>query len=234
MSVNNWMPFFIGDYLGGTQRLTTEQHGAYLLLIFDYWRNGPPPLNDAILCSISRLKLARFRKHKETLLGFFEVRDGKLFHARIDAEKNKAEQRAAKFTERAKVAADARWHDTRTDAPSNASSMPQAMLEQCPPSPPYSVPTEQPGKVDPRKRVFDDGVALLVRTGSSAGSARSFIGSLRKSATDDKLSALIAEAIRLNISEPKSWLTAALAREASEADALSRSIDRIYPERKAA
>jgi uncharacterized protein YdaU (DUF1376 family) len=63
-----WMPVYIGDYLGDTQRLTTEQHGAYFLLLLDYWRNGPPPADDSILSSITRLKPARFRKHKSTLL----------------------------------------------------------------------------------------------------------------------------------------------------------------------
>lgn len=38
-----WFPFYVGDYLAATQRLTAEKHGTYVLLILDSWTNGPPP-----------------------------------------------------------------------------------------------------------------------------------------------------------------------------------------------
>src|SRR4051794_27031196 len=35
-----WMAFYPADYLGDTGHLSTTEHGAYALLIFNYWMRG--------------------------------------------------------------------------------------------------------------------------------------------------------------------------------------------------
>jgi uncharacterized protein YdaU (DUF1376 family) len=81
-----WIPIYIGDYLADTLRLTTEQHGAYLLLIFDYWRNGPPPDDNAVLARITGLSQASWAHCRPTLERLFQS-DGKVWrHKRIDME----------------------------------------------------------------------------------------------------------------------------------------------------
>ena len=64
------MPLYVGDYLSATTRLTTEQHGAYFLLLLDYWKSGPPPNDDAVLAQIARMPLSAWRKAKPALIGF--------------------------------------------------------------------------------------------------------------------------------------------------------------------
>lgn len=104
-----WMPLWVADYLADTQRLTTEQHGAYLLMILDYWRNGPLPLEDQALQLITRLSPSAWRKHKATLVSFFQEHDGLLRHKRIDREAAEARQRTLAYEERGRFAARARW-----------------------------------------------------------------------------------------------------------------------------
>ncbi|WP_434782573.1 YdaU family protein [Ferrovum myxofaciens] len=132
-----WMPLYIADYLADTGRLTTEQHGAYLLLIMDYWRNGPPPDNDLILANITRLNLETWKEHRSSIAKLFAIKDDEWRHKRIDFEIRTAFENSSKFSERAKTAASKRWGKTNDDATSmleacnkQSSSSPQAVLEQ--------------------------------------------------------------------------------------------------------
>lgn len=124
-----WMPLYIGDYMSSTGRLTTEQHGAYMLMIMDYWKNGPIPNDDAVICQITKLHPNAFSKSKALLVAFFEQKESSLRHRRIDEEKAKAITRVELHHARAVAAADARWK--KHDATSNATSTPKAIHEEC-------------------------------------------------------------------------------------------------------
>jgi uncharacterized protein YdaU (DUF1376 family) len=138
--VKVWMPLFIGDYLAETSRLTTEQHGAYMLLIMDYWRNGPPPDDPQVLAQIARLTLDAWSNAQAMLKHIFSIEDGVWRHKRIDAELLAAKENHGKAQVKAKAAADARWGKSAKNAPSNAPSNAQAMLEECPSPSPSPIP----------------------------------------------------------------------------------------------
>lgn len=88
---STWMPFYVGDYLRDTGRLTTEGHGAYLLLILDYWASGGPlPDDDEQLAAVARLTAERWQKLKQLLAVYFTVADGVWRHKRIDQELERA------------------------------------------------------------------------------------------------------------------------------------------------
>jgi Uncharacterized protein conserved in bacteria len=154
---DTWMPLFIGDYLKYTARLSTEQHGAYILLIMDYWTNGPPADDDEELAVITRLDLRSWRRHRPKIERYFRIEDGVWRHKRIDAELSAAQGKSDKAAEKARLAAEARWNKQRDkqssasasgsaggSAASNAQAHARSMLEDCPsPSPSeeyYSVP----------------------------------------------------------------------------------------------
>lgn len=133
-----WMPLYIGDYLSDTMHLTTEQHGAYLLLIMAYWKNGGAlPASDSQLAAICRMTVDAWSNARGVLADFFDVtNDGKWSSKRVEKEMREAGQKKAKAVQKAANAAAARWDKVSVDAPSIPQAMPEHMLEECPsPSP---------------------------------------------------------------------------------------------------
>jgi uncharacterized protein YdaU (DUF1376 family) len=117
-----WMPVFIGDYLADTMHLTTEQHGAYLLLLFHLWRRGSLRDDDAVLAKISGLGENAWNLHRPALAEFFKIHDGLWQHGRVDKEKARVAASKQSMTKKAKSAASSRWR--KSNAPSIAQAMP--------------------------------------------------------------------------------------------------------------
>lgn len=107
--IDQWLPLYVADYKADTSRLTTEQHGAYLLIIMDYWRNGPPPDDDAVLAQITGLPLDRWKKHRPIIERFFAVDDGAWTQKRIELELLKAKRVNDQKSEAGKASAAKRW-----------------------------------------------------------------------------------------------------------------------------
>lgn len=88
---DTWMPLYVGAYLGATMHLSTEQHGAYMLLLMACWKGGGRVANDDdTLAAITRLPKPRWRKHRNTILAFFQVADDYITHERVMTERARA------------------------------------------------------------------------------------------------------------------------------------------------
>lgn len=93
---NPYMRLFVGDYLGDTQHLTTEQHGAYLLLLMAMWRaGGRLPNNPRALTRITGVHPPHWKRVAVDVMPFFSVdEDGFLVQKRLVKELQKASQKS--------------------------------------------------------------------------------------------------------------------------------------------
>jgi uncharacterized protein YdaU (DUF1376 family) len=118
-----WMPVYIGDYLADTMHLSTEQHGAYLLLLFHLWRRGSLQDDDVVLAHITGLPLDAWTICRAVLAEFFEIEDGLWQHGRVERERIRVATKHKSNTSRAKLGASSRWSKaTPLPAVSNAGS----------------------------------------------------------------------------------------------------------------
>ncbi|MDX1974440.1 MAG: DUF1376 domain-containing protein [Rickettsiales bacterium] len=73
------MPFYTDAYLADCHHLSTEEHGAMLLILLHSWRqNGKPlPDDEAMMCRVVKAKnRTHWKKLRSALLPFFDVSDG--------------------------------------------------------------------------------------------------------------------------------------------------------------
>jgi uncharacterized protein YdaU (DUF1376 family) len=132
------MPLYVGDYLRDTRRLSTVEHGAYLLLIMEYWTSGGLPDNDEQLRRITGMAAAEWRRSKEIIQEFFY--DG-WHHKKIDAELARSGEISRKRSASAKV--------KHANAGANAGANRPAQAELLPTQPqPQPQPPSEESKKD--------------------------------------------------------------------------------------
>ncbi|TGW05023.1 DUF1376 domain-containing protein, partial [Mesorhizobium sp. M2D.F.Ca.ET.145.01.1.1] len=91
MSERPFMQLYVSDFVGDTLQLSTEQIGAYMLLLMAMWNaGGSLPDDDARLARVARLPLKRWRAISAELLAFFEREGGEIGHGRLTKELRKA------------------------------------------------------------------------------------------------------------------------------------------------
>lgn len=179
MSATPWMPFYPADYLADTRRLTTEQHGAYLLLLMDSWSSGALPDDDAVLARVAGLDAESWARARQALAGYFAIADGKWVHARIEREREHAQAHAQASSSRGKKAATARWSKKKPEesaekpaesvdnSQKDAQAYAQALHGECHPQP-------QPQYKTP---VVNDDVDNPDSSASAGAAPSSFAGS---------------------------------------------------------
>jgi uncharacterized protein YdaU (DUF1376 family) len=208
-----WFPFYVGDYVRDTARLTTEAHGAYLLLMLDYWVNGAPPDDDETLATITKLPVTIWRKRRPMLVKFFKVKDGTWTHSRIDKEKSKAETVGTANSDKAREAAERRWamerekklREQSEHCSGNAPSIDEALLQNAqsqPPSP--SNPDSKKGESNSRSalKLVEEGKPVPIDESyqpSEPAIEYAFSLGMKKNELNDELRKFIMRSVSLRV-----------------------------------
>lgn len=107
MAALPYMQFYVADYLADTAHLTTEEHGAYLLLMFNYWQTGKKIPKDR-LRKIARVSSDRWPDVERSLSEFFRDTGGFWRHERIEADLELVREAQEQRVRAGKASAEAR------------------------------------------------------------------------------------------------------------------------------
>lgn len=191
------MPMYWDAYLADTTHLTTEEHGAYLLLLAAMWRrNGTVPDNDADNARILGLTKAKWRKIKARLSDLLTIQDGVISQKKLQKTWKKTQEKIQ--TNRANGAKGGRpkgnENKDMAKADGSVSDSRTLTLPEPEPEPSKSSVSKDTGAEappDPKKIAFDSGVKLLGDAGTSPKQSRSIIGKwIKAHGEGDVISAL--------------------------------------------
>lgn len=124
MSKPSHIPLFVDAYLKDTTHLTTEAHGAYLLLMMAAWvREGCClPNNERRLAACAKMSVKDWRVIAPDILELWTVEGDNIFQKRLRKEWHYVQEKSAKN----KRAAAKRWQSER-NASADANAYADAM-----------------------------------------------------------------------------------------------------------
>lgn len=134
------LPLWTDAYLADTTHLTTEQHGAYLLLLMTAWRrpNCDLPDDDKFLAAICKCDGRKWVHLRSVLAQFFQIADGVWVQNRLVKESKFVAEHSRKMRENVSV----RWNKNKDLKDTNV--IPSAYQADAPtptPIPPISPKT---------------------------------------------------------------------------------------------
>lgn len=120
MAALPYIQLYTADYLADTMHLTTEEHGAYLLLIFNYWQTGKP-IPKKRLQKIARVPNDRWPSVEDSLSEFFADDGENWVHERIERDLESVMEAQEQRARAGKASAEARKRakQTKTERKSN-------------------------------------------------------------------------------------------------------------------
>lgn len=121
MAALPYMQLYIADYLADTMHLSAEEHGAYLLLMFNYWQTGRAiPKNR--LAKIARVSSERWGAVEESLKEFFIDNGTEWVHKRIEDDLAAVRETLAKRSAAGKASVQSRRNRKETQYASESNT----------------------------------------------------------------------------------------------------------------
>ncbi|WP_298966185.1 DUF1376 domain-containing protein [uncultured Roseibium sp.] len=132
------MPMFWDAYLADTTHLTTEEHGAYLLLLAAMWRrDGSVPDDDKDNARILGLTAAKWRKIKARLSEFLTFESGHISQRNLQKIWKKTQEKIEKNSQNGAKGGRSRSNKNKSLGEANASNSlnPNASIPEPEPEP---------------------------------------------------------------------------------------------------
>lgn len=224
-----YMQFYVADYLADTAHLSTLEHGAYLLLLMNYWQRGEAlPDDDGKLARTARLSLKEWTRIRGEVVGFFEVAGGQWTHKRVERELGIVRARIEQMRSAGKASAQRRLQrsleqplertsNKRSEIPDTEQNRAEQKRKEGSKNSEAKASGESPpqgnGLFDARTDLFQSGLAELSSlTGKTKDACRSIVGKWLKQAKDDagEVRRTIHRAAENRVAEPIAWIEKAL------------------------
>lgn len=201
------LPLFTDSYLADTRHLTTEEHGAYLLLLMEAWRRPDCNLPDdeRLLARLAGMTPDRWASVRDVVMSFWD-RDGRRktwTQKRLLKERSYVAQKSASQRDKAVK----RWNGGKKE---DATALPNGCPGDAPtPTPIITLDTNvsngASAPVDPAKVAFDAGVRVLTAAGKSEATARAIIGRWRNKHGAEAVIAALGKAQREGAVDPVAY-----------------------------
>ncbi|ELL9165435.1 DUF1376 domain-containing protein, partial [Salmonella enterica] len=121
MAALPYMQLYIADYLADTMHLSAEEHGAYLLLMFNYWQTGRA-IPKSRLAKIARISSERWGTVEESLREFFIDNGTEWIHERIENDLAAVREVLAKKSAAGKASVQSRRNKKGTQSASESNT----------------------------------------------------------------------------------------------------------------
>lgn len=212
------MPLYWDAYLADTTHLTTEEHGAYLLLLAAMWRrNGSVPDDDRDNARILGLTPAKWRKVKARLtqtVSGFHVEGGTIWQEKLQKTWKNTQEKIDKNRENGARGGNAKHNKNNNLAQANGSVSLKRNSSIPEPEPDITLEpngskgADAPLVIDARKdAIWRRGVPFLCENGVPEKQAKSLIGRWLRDAGADAVFEALADARKAATGDPVPYIT---------------------------